>query len=269
MTPVQKKNIFVAAIVLILVCLLLGMKGQMETFREKIPTKEEVDQLVQKALHIASKAKESFHNFPAHSHSHVMEDTPVARLQPVSVVPVLQRDPRQMNALDRIYNPLRYPYKSDWYYERDWYPDQQYSPQVVGCGGRNLPCGGGSQTIIPNFTVPVDVSERNIAPVTVMPIQISTQGPLGEPQQVGVIMKIFGNENTVYPLFGRRKYPRRDFWEYYTTVGPFGAKVPILRQRQSFQTELQTNDVVMIQGQNDQYRVTIYETDFPQYIPYA
>jgi hypothetical protein len=189
-------------------------------------------------------------------------------IQPVPVIPYLQRDPYQLNALDRVYNPLRYPYKSEWTYERDWYPDQQYSPQVVGCGGRNQPCAGGSQTIIPNYMVPVEMSERNIAPVTMMPIRISTRGPLGEPQQVGVIMKIFGDENTVYPLFGRKKYPRQDLWEYYTTIGPFGAKVPILRQRQGFQTELQTNDVVMIHGQHDKYRVTIYETDFPQYIPY-
>jgi hypothetical protein len=195
-------------------------------------------------------------------------------IQPVPVVPVLTRDPKEINAIDRVTNPLRYPYKSDWYYERDWYPDQYLTPEVVGCGGRSGPCGGGSQTIIPNFTVPIEVSDRNIAPVTVfpsvpnrVPIQISTRGPLGEPQQVGVIMKLFGDENTVYPLFGRRRYPRQDVWDYYTLLGPYGAKVPILRRRNNM--ELGNNDIVMIQGQKDQYRVTIYETDFPQYIPYA
>jgi len=144
-------------------------------------------------------------------------------------------------------------------------------PGVVGCGSRSQPCAGGSQTIIPNYTVPVEMSDRNIAPVTIQPlvtpIQISTRGPLGEPQQVGVIMKLFGNENTVFPLFGRRKYPRQDVWDYYTTLGPYGAKVPILRRRNNM--ELGNNDIVMIQGQPDQYRVIIYETDFPQYIPYA
>ena len=69
-----------------------------------------------------------------------------------------------------------------------------------------------------------------------------------------------GNENTVYPLFGRKKYPNGDKWEYYTTIGQYGVKMPVVTQRTN--TELGTNEIVFIQGQRKApYRVTMYEFD--------
>ena len=55
----------------------------------------------------------------------------------------IERTPKQLNALDRVYNPLRYPYKGRDFYNQNWRPNLALPPQVVGCGGRNTPCLGG------------------------------------------------------------------------------------------------------------------------------
>jgi len=173
----------------------------------------------------------------------------------------IQRDPKTLNSLDRIYNPLRYPYKSDDFYDQGWYPNLQLPFQVIGCGSRTQPCLGGTQVPIYNPPVPIDISDNNIAPV-----YISTRGPLGKPQQVGIIYKINGNDNEILPLYGRRKYPNDNKYEYYTQMGRFGVKVPVITKNRN--DELGTNDVIFIKGMKDAYRVTIYESDMPQYIPY-
>jgi len=173
----------------------------------------------------------------------------------------IQKDPKTLNSLDRIYNPLRYPYKSDYFYDQSWYPNLQLPFQVIGCGGRTQPCLGGTQVPIYNPPVPINISNDNIAPV-----YISTRGPLGQPQQVGIIYKIIGNNNEVLPLYGRRKYPNDTKYQYYTQMGRFGVKVPVITKNKN--DELGTNDVVFIKGMSDAYRVTIYESDQPEYIPY-
>ena len=176
---------------------------------------------------------------------------------------VLTNSPKQMNSLDRVYNPLRYPYKSHEYYNQNWRPNLALPPQVIGCGGRNTPCLGGTQVPIANPMYPLDISNNNIAP-----INIRTRGPLGEPQQVGSLYKLYANDNEVLPLFGRKKYPNGDRnWEYYTVAGRQSIKLRVVQKRRG--EELGTNDVVFINGYNKApYRVTMYEYDFPQYIPY-
>jgi hypothetical protein len=174
---------------------------------------------------------------------------------------VIERDAKTLNSLDRIYNPLRYPYKSDYFYDQSWYPNLNLPFQVIGCGSRTQPCLGGTQVPIYNPPVPIEVSENNIAPV-----YISTRGPLGQPQQVGVLYKINGNDNDILPLYGRRKYPNDNKYDYYTQMGKFGVKLPVVTKNKN--NELGSNDVVFIKGIGSPYRVTIYESDFPQYIPY-
>ena len=188
--------------------------------------------------------------------------------QPKTVQPIIINQPQQVMtqeqvALERIYNPLKYPYRSPDFYKQSWYPNQMLPANVIGCGARNTPCLGGTQIAIPNTMPPIDVSNRNIAPVN-----ISTQGGLGQPQQVGAIYQIFGNENQVYPLFGRKRYRNGNQWDYYTTIGQYGVKLPIITKKRN--EELGTNDTVFIQGQKKSaYRVTMYDQDTPEYIPYV
>jgi len=174
---------------------------------------------------------------------------------------IINRDPKSLNALDRIYNPIRYPYKSDHFYDQSWYPNLEIPFQVIGGGYRNTPTLGGTQVPIYNPPVPINISNDNIAP-----INISTRGPLGQPQQMGVLYKVNGSDNDYLPLFGRRKYPNERRYEYYTMIGNYGVKIPVITRNKN--DELGSNDVVFIKGKADPYRVNIYETDFPQYIPY-
>lgn len=178
-----------------------------------------------------------------------------------NIYPNNRKSPIEDQAYERVFNPLMYPYKSPPFYKNS-YNDGRLPPQVVGCGSRRTPCMGGSQMAITNNMPRVTINDSNIAP-----INISTQGPIGEPQQVGAIYKVFGNENQVYPLFGRRKYPNDNKWEYYTTIGQYGVKMPVITPRKN--EELGTNETVFIRGQKMPYRATMYETDQPQYIPYT
>jgi len=168
------------------------------------------------------------------------------------------------NALDRIYNPLRYPYRSQAFYEQGWYPNMNIPPQVIGCGGRRQGCIGGTESAVPTVPPPIEISERNIAPVNIM-----TRGPQGIPQQVGVLYKIFGSLNEVYPLYGRKKFPNSDQWDYYTLIGQDGnrVKAKVITRRKN--EMLGTNDVVQIDGNTAKFRVTVYDRDMPLYVPYA
>jgi hypothetical protein len=174
---------------------------------------------------------------------------------------VINRDPKELNALDRIYNPIRYPYKSDYFYDQNWYPNLELPFQVIGGGYRNTPTLGGTQIPIYNPPAPLSIDNSSISP-----INITTRGPLGKPQQVGVLYKINGDDNDILPLFGRRRYPNDTIYEYYTLMGQYNVKMNVITKNKN--DELGSNDVVFIKGRNIPYRVTIYETDFPQYIPY-
>ncbi len=251
------KNItYVIVFIIILICLFAAFHyfvvrtQTKETVQEIKNELDKSDNLEKRIDDIEEKYQNS--NFPAAPNIIVTSPT---------VTSDIQRDPQQINSLDRIYNPLRYPYKSDYFYDQSWYPNLELPFQVVGCGSRNQPCLGGTQVPIYNPPTPRDISNTNIAPV-----YISTRGPLGQPQQLGVLYKVFGDENTVLPLYGRKRYPNDTKYDYYTLMGQFGVKLPIVTKNKN--NELGSNDVVFIKGFSDPYRVTIYESDFPSYIPY-
>lgn len=142
------------------------------------------------------------------------------------------------------------------------YPNVVLPPQVIGCGARRGACMGGSQIPIPNTLPPVNISRENIAP-----INLTVRGFDEGVQQVGTIQKVFGNDNFVYPLFGRKRYRNDNQWEYFVKFGKYGVILPVVPLRNY--EELNTNDQVFIQGQKDKYRVTMYEDDIPQYLPYS
>lgn len=181
---------------------------------------------------------------------------------PVSSDPI-NRSPKEINSIDRFWNPLRYPYRSDYFYDQGWYPQNNLPFQVIGGGRRMAPTLGGTEVPIANPMLPISVSEAPIAP-----INISTRGPRGMPQQLGVIYKVQGDNNTYLPLFGMKEYPNSDSYKYYTAFGNNSqVKVPLITKYKN--QPLGDNDEVIIRGQSERYRVTLYESDFPQYIPYA
>lgn len=162
----------------------------------------------------------------------------------------------------QILNRLTFDYPSV-YDDPYRYPNVVLPPTVIGCGGRRGACMGGSQVPIPNTLPPVNISETNIAPVN-----LTVRGFDEGIQQVGTIQKVFGRDNLVYPLFGRKKYRNDNKWEYFVKFGQYGVILPVVRKRHYYD-ELNTNDEVYIQGQSDKYRVTMYDEDIPQYLPFA
>ncbi len=188
--------------------------------------------------------------------------SPTIIVAPVSNNNEINRSPKEVNSIDRFWNPLRYPYKSDYFYDQGWYPDNNLPFQVIGGGHRMAPTLGGTEIPIANPSVPINVSEAPIAP-----INITTRGPRGLPQQLGVIYKVNGDHNTYLPLFGMKEYPNSQCYKYYTALGHNSQiKVPVITRQKN--VELGDNDEVMIKGDPNLYRVSIYESDFPQYVPY-
>lgn len=172
-----------------------------------------------------------------------------------SYIPQTQRQDKQI--LNKLIN--QYP---SIYGDPYRYPNVTLPAHVIGCGGRRGACMGGSQIPIPNTLPPVNISDENIAPVN-----LTVRGFDEGLQQVGTIQKVFGNDNLVYPLFGRRKYRNDNKWEYFVKFGKFGVILPLIPLRNC--DELNTNDEVHIQSQKDKYRVTIYDSDIPQYLPFT
>lgn len=169
--------------------------------------------------------------------------------------------PESLPQKKQIRDQLSYNYPS--IYDDPYnYPNVVLPPSVIGCGGRRGACMGGSQIPIPNTLPPVNISDANIAPVN-----LTVRGFDEGIQQVGTIQKVFGSENFVYPLFGRKRFRNDNQWEYFVKFGKYGVILPIVPLRNY--EELNTNDVVFIQGQKDKYRVTMYDDDIPQYLPFA
>tara|TARA_B110000977_G_C11083338_1_gene493673 strand:+ start:37 stop:663 length:627 start_codon:yes stop_codon:yes gene_type:complete len=170
------------------------------------------------------------------------------------------QDPQEQNSLDRIYNPVRFPYKTVPYFNEGLYPNMTLPSNVIGCGRRGMPCLGGTQIPIRNYLPSINVSNSSISP-----INIRTRGPRGVPQQVGSISRILSNQNEIYPLFGRKKFPTDSKWDYYTILDN-GVKIPVLRKNNNY--EVGENDNITLRGKLGIYSVSLYDDDFPQYIPY-
>ena len=170
--------------------------------------------------------------------------------------------------INSIYNPFGYSNRNQSFYEQGWYPNMTLPPQVIGCGGRNIPCLGGTQETIPVINSPVEISERNIAPINILSHSVDPD-PVGVLRQVGVLYKIFGSLNEIYPLYGVKRYRNSDTWDYSTKIGKEGnfVHIKVLTKRVN-NNELQTNDEVRIDGNSARFRVTVYDKDFPQYVPY-
>jgi hypothetical protein len=169
---------------------------------------------------------------------------------------------------DAMYNPLGYPNRSHAFYNQGVYPNMALPPQVIGCGGRRGPCLGGTQETISVISSPIEISERNIAPVNIISRALDPNA-VGVTQQVGVLYKIFGTLNEIFPLYGVRRYRNSDTWDYFTKVGKEGnfVTLKVLTKRVN-NNELQTNDIVILDGNTSRFTVTMYDNNFPSYVPY-
>lgn len=106
-----------------------------------------------------------------------------------------------------------------------------------------------------------------------VPINISTQAIDTNYRQIGILTRINGPE-TILPLMGRPLYTNRDKWQFYTMSDKNNnIKLPVTFKGKSCTNEYGCDDVfngdsVYVEGYNDAFKVTTYDNNVMQYIPF-
>lgn len=110
---------------------------------------------------------------------------------------------------------------------------------------------------------------RGNIPIT--PINVSTRAVDAEYRQVGILTRMNGPE-MILPLMGRPLFTNRDKWNFYT-MSNNNIKLPVVNKKKSCTDEygcdnLYSGDTVYVQGYNDAFKVTAYDTSTYKYIPF-
>jgi len=107
-----------------------------------------------------------------------------------------------------------------------------------------------------------------------IPVNIETRGLNMDYSQLGILTRNNGTE-MILPLMGRRLVTGLDKWQYYTisNTGNMNTKLPISLKGRSCSGEygcdcINSGDLVFVEGYNDTFKVTVYETSRFNYIPY-
>jgi hypothetical protein len=106
-----------------------------------------------------------------------------------------------------------------------------------------------------------------------IPINVPTQSFDTNYRQIGILTRVNGEE-TILPLMGRPLFSNRDKWNFYTMNDKNNMiKLPITFKNKSCTSNqgcdnLYNGDTVLVQGYNDTFRVTIYDNNVMQYIPF-
>lgn len=104
-------------------------------------------------------------------------------------------------------------------------------------------------------------------------INIPTQSIETNYRQIGILTRINGGE-LILPLMGRPIIRNRDKWNFYTMNDKNSMiKLPITFKNKSCTSyqgcdNLYNGDSVYVEGYNDIFRVTIYDNNVMEYIPY-
>lgn len=107
-----------------------------------------------------------------------------------------------------------------------------------------------------------------------IPVNIETRGLSMDYSQLGILTRNNGTD-MILPLMGRRLVTGLDKWQYYTisNTGNMNTKLPISIKGRSCSGEygcdcINNGDLVYVEGYNDTFKVTVYETSRFNYIPY-
>jgi len=106
-----------------------------------------------------------------------------------------------------------------------------------------------------------------------IPINVPTQSFDTNYRQIGILTRVNGGE-TILPLMGRPLFSNRDKWNFYTMNDKNAMiKLPISFKNKSCTSDtgcdnLYNGDTVLVEGFNDIFRVTIYDNNVMEYIPY-
>lgn len=106
-----------------------------------------------------------------------------------------------------------------------------------------------------------------------MRVNVPTQSVDTTYRQVGILTRVNGNE-TILPLMGRPLFTNRDKWQFYTLSDKNNAiKLPVSVNGQSGTGEYGCNnvsngDTVYVEGYNDAFKVTVYDSASVRYLPF-
>jgi len=104
-----------------------------------------------------------------------------------------------------------------------------------------------------------------------IPINVSTNAVNTNYRQVGIITTLHG-KTKVFPLMGRPLYTNRDKWQYYT-IDSNNIKLPIRYKGRSGSNEygidsLCTFERIFVEGYEEEFKVTLYENQTLNYLPF-
>jgi len=117
--------------------------------------------------------------------------------------------------------------------------------------------------------------ERYFVPSPVVPINVSTNiGAVDTTyRQVGILTPL-NTKGKILSLMGRPLFVNRDKWQYYTISDQHNnVKLPVSRAGRSCTNEygcdkLYNGDTIFVEGYNEAFKVTIYDSDTIKYLPY-
>jgi hypothetical protein len=124
---------------------------------------------------------------------------------------------------------------------------------------------------------PIHVQPQIHPPIHVVPINVRTNGMPTEYRQVGILTRNSGphsGDKLILSLMGRSLQNGRDKWQYYTMSNSPGAaqtRLPISVNGRSCTSEygcdsISNGDVVYVEGYNETFRATLYETGLFSYL---
>lgn len=120
------------------------------------------------------------------------------------------------------------------------------------------------------------VPELNYIPSGSIPINLSTNINAVDTtyRQLGILSPLNGvSKDNILPLMGRPLFTRRSLWQYYTISNQHNnVKLPVSVKGKSGLNEygvdeIYSGDTVYIEGYNDAFKVTMYDTDTIKYLP--
>jgi hypothetical protein len=107
-----------------------------------------------------------------------------------------------------------------------------------------------------------------------VPVNVATRGYDANYTQVGILTRTTGGD-MILPIMGRQTLYGRGKYQYYTmsNSGNFSAKLPLSVNGKSCTSEygcdeINSGDIVYVEGYNDTFRATIYENSLMSYIPF-
>jgi hypothetical protein len=106
-----------------------------------------------------------------------------------------------------------------------------------------------------------------------IPINVPTRSVNSAYRQVGILTRVNGPE-TILSLMGRPLFPSQDKWQFYTMSDKnHSVKLPVTYKKRSCTSDLgcdniYNGDTVYVEGYNDAFKATIYDTAMQYSIPY-